>query len=84
MAGGRPPSFRSFTCPNCQALFHVVKVEAEPETFERSHAPCVGNHWPVAKASLSSNTSCCQKPVVSKSGDARRFTPTNKSPSEAR
>ena len=22
----------SFTCPNCQALYHVVKVEAGPET----------------------------------------------------
>jgi hypothetical protein len=32
MAGGRPPSFNSFTCPNCQALYHVVKVEAGPET----------------------------------------------------
>jgi hypothetical protein len=27
-----PPSFNSFTCPNCQALYHVVKVEAGPET----------------------------------------------------
>ena len=24
---GRPPSFKSFTCPNCQALYHIVKVE---------------------------------------------------------
>ena len=29
MAGGRPPRF---TCPNCQALYDVVKVEAGPET----------------------------------------------------
>ena len=34
MAGGRPPSFISFTCANCQALYHVVKVEAGPETTE--------------------------------------------------
>ena len=34
MAGGRPPSFISFTCPNCQALYHVVKVEAGPGNFE--------------------------------------------------
>ena len=32
MAGGRPPSFNSFTCRNCQALYQVVKVEAGPET----------------------------------------------------
>ena len=32
MAGGRPSSFISFTCPNCQALYQVVKVEAGRET----------------------------------------------------
>ena len=32
MAGGRPSSFISFNCPNCQALYQVVKVEAGPET----------------------------------------------------
>ena len=35
MAGGRPPSFNPFTCPNCQALYEVVKVEAGPETDSR-------------------------------------------------
>jgi transcription elongation factor Elf1 len=35
MAIGRPPLFHSFTCPNCQALYHVVKVEAGPETDSR-------------------------------------------------
>ena len=35
MAGGRPPSFISFTCPNCKALYQVVKVEAGPETSDR-------------------------------------------------
>ena len=39
MAGGRPPSFNSFTCPNCQALYHVVKVEAGPETVFQE-VPC--------------------------------------------
>ena len=29
IAGGRRPTF---TCPNCQALYEVVKVEAGPET----------------------------------------------------
>jgi len=38
MAGGRPPSFYSFTCPNCQALYHIVKVEAGPETNDRELA----------------------------------------------
>ena len=32
MAGRRPPGFISFTCPNCQALYHVIKTEAGPET----------------------------------------------------
>jgi hypothetical protein len=35
MAGGRPPLFNSFTCPNCQALYQIVKVEAGPETDNR-------------------------------------------------
>ena len=39
MAGGRPPSFISFTCPNCQALYHVVKAEAGPETIFQD-VPC--------------------------------------------
>jgi hypothetical protein len=34
MPGGRPPSFNSFTCPNCQALYHLVKVERGPETVD--------------------------------------------------
>jgi predicted Zn finger-like uncharacterized protein len=33
MAAGRPRA--SFTCPNCQALYDVVKVEAGPETTLR-------------------------------------------------
>jgi predicted Zn finger-like uncharacterized protein len=32
MAGGKPPSFNAFTCPDCQALYDLVKVEAGPET----------------------------------------------------
>jgi predicted Zn finger-like uncharacterized protein len=35
MASGRPRSFNSFTCPNCQALYQIVKVEAGPETALR-------------------------------------------------
>jgi hypothetical protein len=34
MPGDRPPSFKPFTCPDCQALYHLVKVEAGPETVE--------------------------------------------------
>jgi hypothetical protein len=26
--------FNSFTCPDCQALYHIVKVEAGPETVQ--------------------------------------------------
>ena len=40
MPGGRPPSFKSFTCPNCQALYHIVKVEAGPETNDRELTCC--------------------------------------------
>ena len=32
MPRGRPPLFESFTCPHCQALYHLVKAEAGPET----------------------------------------------------
>jgi hypothetical protein len=32
MAKGRPSSFKSFTCPSCQALYQIVKVEARPES----------------------------------------------------
>src|ERR1700733_12697954 len=32
MAAGRPSSFDRFTCPNCRALYDVVRVEAGPET----------------------------------------------------
>jgi transcription elongation factor Elf1 len=35
MPGGRRASFNSFTCPNCQALYQIVKVEAGPETDSR-------------------------------------------------
>ena len=38
MADRRPPTFRSFTCPNCQALYHVVKGEAGPETVDKNVA----------------------------------------------
>jgi hypothetical protein len=32
LPSGRPPAFNPFTCPNCNALYQVVKVEAGPET----------------------------------------------------
>ena len=38
MAGGRPPSFNSFTCPNCDALYQVVKAEPGRETVDREVA----------------------------------------------
>jgi predicted Zn finger-like uncharacterized protein len=36
---GRPSSFEFFTCPNCKALYHIVKVEAGPETVFQE-VPC--------------------------------------------
>ena len=39
MARGRPSWFKSFTCPNCKALYHIVKVEAGPETAFQE-VPC--------------------------------------------
>jgi hypothetical protein len=39
MAGGRPSPFKSFTCPNCQALYQIVKVEAGPESVFQD-VPC--------------------------------------------
>jgi predicted Zn finger-like uncharacterized protein len=38
MAGRWPPTLISFTCPNCQALYHVVKGEAGPETVDKEVA----------------------------------------------
>jgi hypothetical protein len=46
MAGGRPPAL--FTCPQCAALYQVLKVEARLETAEKKitcqicGAPLVG------------------------------------------
>jgi hypothetical protein len=34
MVGGGP-AVKMFTCPNCQALYQVVKVERGPETVDR-------------------------------------------------
>jgi predicted Zn finger-like uncharacterized protein len=35
MPAGMPPAFNSFTCPNCNAIYQMVKVEAGPETVDR-------------------------------------------------
>ena len=35
MPGSRLSACNSFTCPNCRALYHVVKAEAGPETDSR-------------------------------------------------
>jgi predicted Zn finger-like uncharacterized protein len=37
MAGGS--SFKSFKCPNCQALYQIVKVEAGPDSVIQE-VPC--------------------------------------------
>jgi hypothetical protein len=36
MLGGRPASFN---CPHCRALYQLIKVEAGPETVDRT-VPC--------------------------------------------
>jgi predicted Zn finger-like uncharacterized protein len=38
MPGGRPSAFPSFTCPNCGALYQLVKAEGGPETVDREVA----------------------------------------------
>jgi predicted Zn finger-like uncharacterized protein len=35
MSAGRSPAFNSFSCPNCNAFYDVVKAEAGPETVNR-------------------------------------------------
>jgi transcription elongation factor Elf1 len=35
MPRGNPSSFNFFTCPNCGALYEVVKLQAAPETDNR-------------------------------------------------
>ena len=69
MAGGKPPGFKSFKCPHCQALYHIVEVEAGPETVFQEVTCCVAaDFFPLGKESSCSNTSCCEKLVVFKSG----------------
>jgi hypothetical protein len=36
MAAGRPAAFSTFVCPNCNALYQLVKGEAGPETVDRA------------------------------------------------
>jgi hypothetical protein len=47
MPGGRPPSLNSFTCPKCQALYQLVKVEAGSETNDRE-LTCLSCGGPLA------------------------------------
>jgi hypothetical protein len=69
MAGGRPPWSKSFTCPNCEALYEIVKVEAGPETiFSAVTCRVCGAPVPNREDNSSSNTSCCEKRVVFKGG----------------
>jgi ribosomal protein S27E len=53
MAGGRPPTFISFKCPNCEALYQLVKVEAGPETtFHDVACPACGVPLPGREGNL--------------------------------
>jgi hypothetical protein len=69
MAGGRPPSFNSFTCPNCQALYELVRVEAGPETtLQDVKCLLVANLFPLATANSFSNTFCYGKRLAYRNG----------------
>jgi hypothetical protein len=58
MPGGRPSAFKSFICPNCQALYQIVKVEAGPETMIGSQRVALaGDRWRGGTASLCSSIS---------------------------
>jgi hypothetical protein len=35
MGPGRPSAFVFFKCPNCKALYQLIKVEAGPESVDR-------------------------------------------------
>jgi transcription initiation factor IIE alpha subunit len=39
MPRGNPSSFNFYTCPNCSALYEVVKVEAGPATDREITCP---------------------------------------------
>ena len=70
MAGGRPPSFNSITCPSCQAL--ITSSKSKPDlrrTFKMWRAVFAVALCLVVKAILSLNTSSYEKRVGSKSRD---------------
>jgi hypothetical protein len=70
----RPPAFNPFACPNCDAYYQVVKVEADPETNDRELAcrSCGGRGKFVLKYFLLRNGAGLEK-----STGARRRASTN-------
>jgi hypothetical protein len=46
MVGIRQSALKMFTCPNCQALYQVVKVERGLETVDRDVACSCGSPLP--------------------------------------
>ena len=69
MTTGKP----SFHCPNCNALYEVVKVEAGPETAYRAiNWPCLRRPASTfAKASSSSSIFCFAQADAFSVGDDR-------------
>jgi hypothetical protein len=58
-----------FTCPNCSALYQVVKAEAGPETTDDPKVMCVRRFRP-AKTNGSSNIFCCGRRAAARFGSA--------------
>ena len=46
MAADKPSSFH---CPNCNALYRVVEVEAGPDTVDCERAGIAARHWPAVE-----------------------------------
>jgi hypothetical protein len=69
MPEGRSPSFISFNCPNCNALYQVVQAEAGPETvYSEIHAAVAARRFQGAKANSSSSIFFCGRQAVFRSG----------------
>ena len=68
MTTGKP----SFHCPNCNALYQVVKVEAGPETGYRAiNCRACGAPLPPREASSSSSIFCFAQADAFSVGDDR-------------
>jgi hypothetical protein len=70
MAGSGPRSFNSFTCPSCQALYHLVKVEAGPETVDHA-LTCLACGAPLPNRESAPRTLCLNmRTLMARSGQS--------------